>query len=118
MTSGAAAREPLPGVKGLIFFGFPLHPPGNAGTARADHLSQVTVPMLFIQGTRDSLADLELIKEVEGRLGSKALLHIVDGGDHSFHVPKRTGKSDAQVLAEIAGVVADWISSAGHSPNP
>lgn len=109
MTSGAAAKAPLPGVKGLVFFGFPLHPPGNRGTARADHLSQVTVPMLFIQGTRDSLADLGLIREVQGRLGKKALVHVVEGGDHSFHVPKRSGKTDAQVLAEISDVVAGWI---------
>ena len=118
MSSGAAAKAPLPGVRGLIFFGFPLHPPGNAGTARADHLSQVTVPMLFIQGTRDSLADLELIKEVMGRLGPAAMLHIVDGGDHSFHVPKRSGKTDTQVLAEVAAVVTEWSNSICQSLNP
>ena len=104
MTSGAVAKGGLPEVKGLIFFGFPLHPPGNRGTARADHLSHVTVPMLFIQGTRDSLADLQLIKEVVGHLGARAKLHVVDEGDHSFHVLKRSGKTDAQVLAEIAEV--------------
>lgn len=109
MSSGAAAREPLPGVRGLVFFGFPLHPPKNKGTARADHLSQVTVPMLFIQGTRDSLADLALMREVIARLGARASFHIVEGGDHSFHVPKRSGKTDAQVLAEIADVVASRI---------
>lgn len=108
MSSGAAARAPLPGVQGLVFFGFPLHPPGNKGTARADHLSHVTVPMLFIQGTRDSLADLTLMGEVAGRLGDSATVHVVDGGDHSFHVPKSSGKTDAQVLAEIASVVRSW----------
>ena len=111
MSSGAAAKAPLPGVKGLIFFGFPLHPPGNRGTARADHLSQVTVPMLFIQGTRDSLADLQLIKEVVGHLGARAKLYVVEEGDHSFHVLKRSGKTDAQVLGEIADVVAAGMVS-------
>lgn len=106
MSSGAAARSALPGVNGLIFFGFPLHPPGNKGTTRADHLSQVTVPMLFIQGTRDSLADIQLIKDVVGQLGARAKLHVVEEGDHSFHVLKRSGKTDPQVLAEIADVVA------------
>lgn len=108
MTSGAAARIPLTGVRGLVFFGFPLHAPKSPGTARADHLSQVTVSMLFIQGTRDSLADLTLIGEVTAGLGRLAAVHVVDGGDHSFHVPKRSGKTDAQVLAEIARVVRDW----------
>jgi predicted alpha/beta-hydrolase family hydrolase len=109
MSSGAAARDPLPGVRGLVYFGFPLHPPKNPGTARADHLSQVTVPMLFIQGTRDSLADLALIQEVIGKLANRASLHIVEGGDHSFHVPKRSGRTDAQVLGEIADVAARWM---------
>ena len=121
MTSGAAARDHLPGVKGLIFFGFPLHPPGNPGTARADHLGQVTVPMLFIQGTRDSLAELTLVKEVAGNLSSRAKLYIVEGGDHSFHVPKKSGKTDAQVLAEIADISREWMESAGsisQSLNP
>jgi predicted alpha/beta-hydrolase family hydrolase len=108
MTSGAGARAPLPGVQGLVFFGFPLHPPKNKGTTRADHLSQVTVPMLFIQGTRDSLADLTLIHEVIARLGDRAGIHIVEGGDHSFHVPKSSGKSDAQALEEIADAVRGW----------
>jgi predicted alpha/beta-hydrolase family hydrolase len=109
MSSGAAARDPLPGVRGLVYFGFPLHPPKNPGTARANHLSQVTVPMLFIQGTRDSLADLALIQEVIGKLANRASLHIVEGGDHSFHVPKRSGRTDAQVLGEIADVAARWM---------
>jgi predicted alpha/beta-hydrolase family hydrolase len=112
MTSGAAARSPLPGVRGVVFFGFPLHPPGNKGTARAEHLSQVTVPMLFIQGTRDSLADLSLIGEVTGRLGASASVHIVEGGDHSFHVPKSSGKGDSQVLAGLALVVRGWRDTA------
>lgn len=110
MTSGAAAKAALPGVRGLVFFGFPLHPPKNPGIARAEHLSHVTVPMLFIQGTRDSLADMTLIREVTGALGSRASVHIVDEGDHSFHVPKRSGKTDAQVLTEIAAVVRNWLA--------
>jgi len=108
MTSGAAAKAPLPGVQGLVFFGFPLHPPKNKGTVRADHLSQVTVPMLFIQGTRDSLADLPLMQGVIEGLGESSTVHIVDGGDHSFHVPRSSGKTDAQVLAEIAEAVRGW----------
>jgi predicted alpha/beta-hydrolase family hydrolase len=111
MTSGAQAKVPLPGVRGLVFFGFPLHPPKNPGTSRAEHLSQVTVPMLFIQGTRDSLADLDLIRGVIGGLGGKAAIHVVEEGDHSFHVPKRSGKTDPQVLAELADVVRNWDSS-------
>lgn len=110
MTSGAQARAPLPGVRGLVFFGFPLHPPKNPGTTRAEHLSQVSVPMLFIQGTRDSLADLSLIQQVTGGLGRRATVHVVEGGDHSFHVPKRSGKTDPQVLAEVAQVVRNWAS--------
>ena len=109
MSSGAAASSQLDGIRGLVYFGFPLHPPKNPGTARADHLSQVTVPMLFIQGTRDSLADLTLIQEVVGRLARQATLHIVEGGDHSFHVPKRSGRTDRQVLEEIAEVAARWM---------
>ena len=111
MTSGAAARTPLPGVRGLVFFGFPLHPPKNRGIARADHLNQVTVPMLFIQGTRDSLADLTLIREVTNRLGDRAVVHVVEGGDHSFHVPKRSGRTDADVMAEIASSVRNWLGT-------
>jgi predicted alpha/beta-hydrolase family hydrolase len=118
MTSGAAARSPLPGVRGLVFFGFPLHPPKNPGTARADHLSQVTVPMLFIQGTRDSLADLPLIREVTGRLGSMATVHIVEGGDHSFHVPKRSGRTDADALAEIVSAVRTWLAETVNPQAP
>ena len=118
MTSGAAAKAPLPGVTGLVFFGFPLHQPGKPGTPRADHLSQVTVPMLFIQGTRDSLADLGLLGEVAGRLGYRATLQVIDGGDHSFKVPKRMGKNDLQVLAEIAQTVRDWTTRVSSSPVP
>jgi predicted alpha/beta-hydrolase family hydrolase len=110
MTSSAAARSLLPAVRGLIFFGFPLHPPKNPGTARAEHLSQVSVPMLFIQGTRDSLADLTLIQEVTDPLAALATLHIVEGGDHSFHVPRKSGLTDDQVLGRISAATRDWAS--------
>ncbi len=108
MTSTAASEEPLAGVAGIIFFGFPLHPSGEPSTERAAHLSDVKVPMLFLQGTRDTLADLTLMKPVLKKLGKRATLHVVDEADHSFHVPKRTGLSDEEVLAEIAGVVSGW----------
>jgi predicted alpha/beta-hydrolase family hydrolase len=110
MTSGAQATQPLPGVKGLVFFGFPLHPPGNPGIARAEHLNRITIPLLFLQGTRDTLADLTLIRQVTDRLGSGATLEIIEGGDHSFHVPRRSGRSDADVLAALAETVRDWMS--------
>lgn len=108
MTSAAAAEEPLPNVAGIIFFGFPLHPAGAPSTERAAHLAEVTAPMLFLQGTRDLLADLTLLKPELSNLGTRASLHVVEGADHSFHVPKRTGRSDNEVLAELAGVVSEW----------
>jgi hypothetical protein len=109
MTSLAQAESPLAGVGGLVFLGFPLHPPKRPGTSRAEHLDRVTVPMLFLQGTRDDLADLELIRTVIGRLGPRATLHVVDGADHSFAVLKRSGRTADEVLAELAGAVAGWI---------
>ncbi len=111
MTSTAAAKEALDGVKGLVFFGFPLHPVGKPGTERGDHLDSVAVPMLFLQGTRDKLADLELLKPVCERLDSRATLHIVEGGDHSFHVLKRSGRTDEEVVDELAQTVARWVST-------
>lgn len=110
MTSLAAAEEPLPGVQGLVFFGFPLHTAGKPSAERGEHLSQVTIPMLFLQGTRDTLADLSLLQPLANRLGKRATLHIVDGGDHSFHVLKRSGRTDEQVLEELANTVHDWTS--------
>src|SRR2546426_337285 len=95
MTSTAAAAEPLPGVRGLVFLGFPLHPPGRPGITRAEHLDRVSVPMLFLQGTRDEFAELKLLQSVLKRLGQRATLQLVDGGDHSFRVMKRSGRSDA-----------------------
>jgi uncharacterized protein len=108
MTSQAQAAAALPGVRGLVFLGFPLHPPGKPGTDRADHLAGVTIPMLFLQGTRDEFADLSLLEPVCHRLGARATLHLVEGGDHSFNVPKRSGKSKAQVWADLAQTIADW----------
>ncbi len=111
MTSGAAAVEDLPGVKGLVFFGFPLHPAGKPGNERADHLADVDLPMLFLQGTRDKLADLELLRPICEQLGDRATLHVVDGGDHSFHVLKRSGRTHSEVMDELAGAVDHWVSA-------
>lgn len=110
MTSQAQASEPLPGVRGLVFLGFPLHAPGRPGTARADHLAAVQVPMLFLQGTRDDFAGLDLLRPVVARLGERATLHLVEGGDHSFKVLKKSGRNEADVLAELAKLIADWTA--------
>ena len=108
MTSQAAADRPLDGVRGLVFFGFPLHPPGRPGTKRADHLAKVNVPMLFLQGTRDTLAELTLLRPICAKLGPRATLHVIETADHSFHVLKSSGKSDAEVLRELAETVVSW----------
>jgi uncharacterized protein len=108
MTSQAAAEAPLPGVRGLVFFGFPLHPAGRPGIERAGHLAQVELPLLFLQGERDRLADLDLLRPVCAGLGARATLHVVPEADHSFHVPKRSGRTDDEVVAELARVVAQW----------
>lgn len=113
MTSQAAAADPLPHVRGLVFFGFPLHPPKREGTERAAHLHQVSVPMLFLQGTRDDLAALSLVRPVVEQLGPAATLHIVDGADHSFAVLKRSGRTGAAVRAEIVDATAAWIRARG-----
>jgi predicted alpha/beta-hydrolase family hydrolase len=108
MTSTAASKEPLPGVRGLVFFGFPLHAPGKPGRQRAAHLAGLDVPMLFLQGTRDKLAELPELRPVLDGLGKRATLHVVDDGDHSFHVPKRSGRSDDAVLDDLCDTVARW----------
>jgi predicted alpha/beta-hydrolase family hydrolase len=108
MTSQAAAEGVLLGVKGIVFFGFPLHPPNRPGTSRADHLAKVTVPMLFLQGTRDEFAPLDLLRPIGESLGSRATLHVIDGADHGFHVLKRSGRTDDEVLRELAQTVASW----------
>ena len=115
MTSQAAAQHPLEGVQGLVFFGFPLHPPKKPGTKRADHLPKVSVPMLFLQGTRDDLADLQLLRPICAKLGSRTTLHIIEGADHSFHVLKRSGTTDEQVLRELAAKTASWGEAQEHS---
>jgi predicted alpha/beta-hydrolase family hydrolase len=107
MTSAAAAAESL-AVSGICFLGFPLHPPGRTGDKRGVHLRDVAVPMLFLQGTRDPLADLELMRTLCRVLGSLATLHIVDGGDHSFNVLKRSGRTPGEVMAELADSFVDW----------
>ena len=114
MTSNAQAKQPLPGVRGLVFLGFPLHPPKRPGDARAEHLSAVQVPMLFLQGTRDDLAELRLLEPVCHRLGDRATLHVVEGADHSFRVLKRSGRSDEEVVAELGDAVANWARDAVH----
>src|SRR5262249_874726 len=109
MTSTAQSEAPLTGVRGLIFLGFPLHAPNRPAIARADHLYQVKVPMLFLQGTRDDLADLTLIREVTGKIPQIATVHVIEGANHSFAVPKKTGRSPEQVMDELAQTTADWI---------
>lgn len=108
MTSLAYAKEALGGVLGIVFFGFPLHPAGAPDTTRAEHLERVAAPMLFLQGTRDKLADLELLRPVIDRIGARATLHVVEGSDHSFEVLKRSGRTSADVLGELAETVATW----------
>ena len=108
MTSTAAAKQALPVVRGIVFFGFPLHAPGGSGRERAAHLRDVALPMLFLQGTRDKLADLSELRPVLDALGERASLHVVEGGDHSFHVPKRSGRGDDAVRDELADAVAQW----------
>jgi uncharacterized protein len=108
MTSQAAAQGLVDDVKGLVFFGFPLHPPKSPGTKRAEHLAKVKQPMLFLQGTRDALADLKLLRPICAKLGSRATLHIIETADHSFHVLKSLKRNDADVLRELADTTASW----------
>ena len=111
MTSQAQAAMPLPGVRGLVFLGFPLHPAGKPSDERAAHLADVHVPMLFLQGTRDDLASLALLKPVIERLGANASLELSDDADHSFHVPARSGRKDADVLAALTGAISAWVDA-------
>jgi len=111
MTSQAQAIAPLTGVRGLAFLGFPLHPAGKPSDARARHLSDVDVPMLFAQGTRDKLAELQLIEPVVKRLGTSASLHLVQEADHSFHVLARSGRNDRDAIREIVDTLSAWISA-------
>ncbi len=109
MTSLAASQEPLTDVEGLVFFGFPLHAPGKPGSERAEHLNAVKIPMLFLQGTRDKLADLEHLRPVCKRLKRRAKLHVVEEADHSFNVPKRTGKTQAEIIKDLAETIDSWL---------
>jgi predicted alpha/beta-hydrolase family hydrolase len=112
MTSQAQAKSPLPGVRGIAFLGFPLHPPKQPSDTRAEHLFTVDVPMFFLQGTRDELADLTLLEPLIEKLGVRAELALFADADHSFHVLKRSGRNDADVLAGVTGTLATWIASA------
>ncbi len=112
MTSGADAEAHLPGVHGLAFLGFPLHPPGRQGVTRAEHLALVHVPMLFLQGTRDDFANLELLQPVVANLGDRAELHLIEGGDHSFKVPASSGRSAGDIRTEILDALAAWMDEA------
>ena len=111
MTSQAQAVNPLPGVHGLAFFGFPLHPPDKPSIDRAAHLSQVKIPMLFLQGTRDNLADLALLRPLLDKLGNLATLKVLEGADHSFHVLKRSGRTDEEVKAEMIDAFIAWAEN-------
>jgi len=110
MTSTAQAAEPLPGVRGLVFLGFPLHPPGKPAVTRGEHLDAVRVPMLFLQGDRDEFAEPLLLRQVLRSLGARATLHLVSGGDHSFSVPKKSGRTPEDVFAELAATIVDWAA--------
>jgi hypothetical protein len=109
MTSIAASKEPLDGVRGLVFFGFPLHAAGRPGAERGKHLYNTNTPMLFLQGSRDTLADLRLLEPVCKGIGKGAELFVVEGGDHSFHLLKSSGRSDEQVLDEIVSKAVAWM---------
>jgi uncharacterized protein len=109
MTSQAQAASPLSGVRGLAFLGFPLHPPGQPSDERGKHLFEVQIPMLFMQGTRDEFADLQLLQPLTERLGARATLKLLQDADHSFHAPARTGRKDSEVRAEMLDAMRDWI---------
>ncbi len=109
MTSQAQALEPLPGVAGLVFFAWPLHPPGKPGAERAEHLASVKVPMLFLQGSKDEFAETPLLKSMVKSLGRRAKLHLVEHADHSFHAPAKSGRKDAEVMDEILDAAVAWI---------
>ena len=111
MTSQAQALDPLPGVKGLAFLGFPLHPAKKPSIERAGHLQAVKLPMLFLQGTEDELAELKLLQSVIQSLGKRATLALYEAADHSFHAPKRSGRTDAQTLQQLTHTLAEWIKA-------
>ena len=113
MTSQAQAIDALPGVRGLAFFAFPLHPAGKPSSDRAKHLAAVEIPMLFLQGTRDALAELSLLEPVVKGLGKRATLHLIDAADHSFHVLKSSGRNDREVMTEVLDAFAAWAGKIG-----
>ena len=112
MTSQAQAESPLPDVRGLVFLGFPLHPPGRPSDERGEHLFDAQIPMLFLQGTRDEFATLPLLRPLVKKLGARATLELIDDADHSFRVPKRAGRSHEEVLAGMLDTLAAWIKRA------
>lgn len=116
MTSQAQAASPLPGVRGLVFIGFPLHPAGKPSTERASHLFDLDLPLLFLQGTRDKLAELELLEPLCRELGTRVTLKLFPEADHSFHVPARSGQKDADVRVELLDTMADWLQNAVDRP--
>lgn len=111
MSSQAQAAAPMPGVRGLVFLGFPLHPPGRPSDQRGEHLAGVDVPMLFLQGARDEFAELNLLGPLVERLGARATLRLIEHADHSFHVPARSGRRDAEVREELADALCAWIGT-------
>ncbi|HXF15734.1 MAG TPA: alpha/beta family hydrolase [Burkholderiales bacterium] len=117
MTSQAQAAAPLPGVRGLVFLGFPLHAPGRPSDERAQHLYEIRIPMLFLQGTRDEFADFSLLEPLIGKLGATASLVPFQDANHSFHVPARTGRTDAQIMSVLLDTLADWIDTVLASRN-
>ena len=118
MTSQAQARAPLPDVRGLAFLGFPLHPAGKPSRERGEHLFEIQIPMLFLQGTRDTLAMLDQIEPVCQALGARATLKLFADADHSFHVPARSSRKDTQVLGEVLDALAGWIDDVLRAPAP
>lgn len=117
MTSHAHSEIPLPHIRGLVFVGYPLHPAGKPDTRRAVHLEQVKLPMLFLQGTRDALADHDLMQGVARRLAPHATLKVIEGADHAFHVLVRSGRTDAQVIEELADQITLWMSAMISPPH-
>jgi len=111
MTSQAQATSPLPGVRGLVFLGFPLHPAGRPSNERGNHLFDVKIPMLFLQGTRDALADTQFLQALVEQLGTRATLKLFHDADHSFHVPARSGRTDAEIRSEMLDAIAAWVEA-------
>ena len=111
MTTTAQSEEPLESVKGLVLFSFPLHLPGRPDTKRAEHLANIKIPMLFLSGTRDELATLDLLEPTVKKLGGHATLHLIDTANHSYKILKKTSMSSEDVFTEMARVTRDWTNS-------